>query len=70
MPVSREKSIYRNFIISTSLVIAVVLSGIFLNMAVRTRQLMTEENLVQARVLFKTILLDPAMERELRRRVR
>ncbi len=57
MPVSRERIIYRNFIISTSMVIAVVLSGIFLNMAVRTGQLMTEENLVQARILFKTILV-------------
>ncbi len=53
----KEKSFYRTFIISTSLVIALVLSGIFLDMAIRTRQLMNEENIVQARVVFNTIVL-------------
>jgi diguanylate cyclase (GGDEF)-like protein len=57
MPVTEEKNIYRKFIISTSLVIALVLSGIFLDMAIRTRQLFNEENLIQARVVFNTILL-------------
>jgi diguanylate cyclase (GGDEF)-like protein len=57
MPVTEEKNIYRKFIISTSLVIALVLSWIFLDMAKRTRQLINEENLIQARVVFNTILL-------------
>ena len=57
MPVTEEKNIYRKFIISTSLVIALVLSGIFLDMAIRTRLLINEENLIQARVVFNTILL-------------
>lgn len=57
MPVTEEKNIYRTFIISTSLVIALVLSGIFLDMAIRTKQLINEENLIQARVVFNTILL-------------
>ena len=57
MPVSEERNIYRKFIISTSLVIALVLSGIFLDMAIRTRQLINEENLIQARVVFNTILM-------------
>jgi diguanylate cyclase (GGDEF)-like protein len=57
MPVTEEKNIYRKFIISTSLVIALVLSGIFLDMAIRTKQLINEENLIQARVVFNTILL-------------
>ena len=53
----KENNIYRTFIISTSLVIALVLSGIFLDMAMRTRELMNEENIIQARVVFNTILL-------------
>ena len=57
MPVSREKKIYRNFILSTCLVTGLVLTGIFLNMAIRTRQLLNEETLIQARVVFNTILL-------------
>lgn len=57
MPVTEEKNIYRKFIISTSLVIALVLSWIFLDMAIRTKQLINEENLIQARVLFNTISL-------------
>ena len=57
MPVTEERNIYRKFIISTSLVIALVLSGIFLDMAIRTRQLINEENLIQARVVFNTILM-------------
>jgi len=57
MPVTEEKNIYRKFIVSTSLVIVLVLSGIFLDMAIRTKQLINEENLIQARVVFNTILL-------------
>ncbi|HUJ19482.1 MAG TPA: diguanylate cyclase [Nitrospirota bacterium] len=57
MLVARERKIYRNFILSTGLVTALVLSVIFLDMAFRTRQLMNEENLIQARVLFNTIVL-------------
>jgi diguanylate cyclase (GGDEF)-like protein len=53
----KEKNIYRTFIISTSLIIGLVLSGIFLDMAIRTRELMNEENIVQARVVFNTIVL-------------
>ncbi|MGE5172872.1 MAG: diguanylate cyclase, partial [Betaproteobacteria bacterium] len=51
------KKIYRTFIISTSLVIALVLSGIFLDMAVRTRQLINDAKLIQARIVFNTIVL-------------
>lgn len=54
MPVARERKIYRTFIVSTGLVTALVLSGIFLNMAIRTRDLMNEKNLIQARVIFHT----------------
>ncbi|MGC1456030.1 MAG: diguanylate cyclase [Nitrospirota bacterium] len=53
----KENSIYKTFILSTSLVIALVLSGIFLDMAIRTRQLMNEENIIQARIVFNTIVL-------------
>ena len=57
MAAMKEKNIYKTFIISTSLVIALVLSGIFLDMAIRTRQLLNEENIIQARIVFNTIVL-------------
>jgi diguanylate cyclase (GGDEF)-like protein len=57
MPISREKILYRNFIIATSIVTAVVLFGVFLSMANRTKQLLSEENLIQARVLLNTIVM-------------
>ena len=57
MAAIKEKNIYRTFIISTSLVTALVLSGIFLDMAIRTRQLLNEENIIQARIIFNTIVL-------------
>ncbi len=57
MAAMKENSIYKTFIISTSLVIALVLSGIFLDMAIRTRQLLNEENIIQARIVFNTIVL-------------
>ncbi len=57
MPVTKEKKIYRTFIISTSLVIALVLSGIFLDMVFRTRRLINDAELTQARVVFNTIVL-------------
>ncbi len=57
MPVTKEKKIYRTFIVSTSLVIALVLAGVFLDMAIRTRDFIEEENLIRARELFKAILL-------------
>ncbi len=57
MPVKREQQLFRKFILSTSLVITLALAVIFLNMAVRTRQLLNEENLIQARVVFNTIAM-------------
>jgi diguanylate cyclase (GGDEF)-like protein len=57
MTAMHEKNIYKTFIISTSLVIALVLSGIFLDMAIRTRKLLNQENIVQARIVFNTIVL-------------
>jgi diguanylate cyclase (GGDEF)-like protein len=56
MAATRENRFYATFILSTSLVIALVLSGIFLDMAIRTRQLMNEENIIQARALFNAIV--------------
>lgn len=57
MAAMKEKNIYTTFIISTSLVVVLVLSGIFLDMAIRTRQLLNEENIIQARIVFNTIVL-------------
>jgi diguanylate cyclase (GGDEF)-like protein len=57
MSTMKEKTIYTTFIISTSLVILLVLSGIFLEMGMRTRQLMKEGNILEARIIFNTIVL-------------
>jgi diguanylate cyclase (GGDEF)-like protein len=57
MPVTKEKKIHRTFVISTGFVIALVLSGIFIDMAVRTRQLINDAKLTQAKVVFNTIVL-------------
>jgi hypothetical protein len=57
MPVKEEQNIYRTFVISTSLVIALTLVGTFFLMAVQTRELIQEQNLLQARVLFNNIVL-------------
>jgi diguanylate cyclase (GGDEF)-like protein len=57
MTAMHEKNIYKTFILSTSLVIALVLSGIFFDMAMRTRKLLNQENIIQARIVFNTIVL-------------
>ena len=57
MPVKREQQLYRTFILSTGLVITLALLAIFLNMAARTKELLTEENQIQARVVFNTITM-------------
>jgi diguanylate cyclase (GGDEF)-like protein len=57
MTATHEKNIYKTFIISTSLVIALVLTGVFFDMAMRTRQLLNQENIIQARIVFNTIVL-------------
>jgi diguanylate cyclase (GGDEF)-like protein len=57
MPDIQEKKIYRTFFISTGLLIFLVLSGVFLDMEIRTRKLINEENLIRARALFKAVLL-------------
>ncbi len=57
MPVTKEKKIHRTFIITTSCIIALMLSGIFLDMAVRTRRLISDAKLAQAKVIFNTIVL-------------
>ncbi|MBF0330192.1 MAG: diguanylate cyclase [Nitrospirae bacterium] len=57
MPLLRETKIYKTFVISVSLTIALVLSGIFLGMSIRTRQLIFDSSLAQARALFHSIVL-------------
>jgi len=54
---SNEARVYKNFIISISLSIILCLSAIFLGLAVRTKQLLHEENLTRARVLYNNIVL-------------
>jgi len=57
MPDLQEKRIYRTFFFSTGLLIFLVLFGIFIDMEMRTRRLIKEENLIRAQALFKTVLL-------------
>lgn len=57
MPLGRERKIYKTFMVSVSLAITLTISAVFLGMAIRTRQLISEENLVRARSLFNSIIL-------------
>ncbi|RJQ39397.1 MAG: diguanylate cyclase [Nitrospiraceae bacterium] len=57
MPLARETKIYKTFMISISLTIVAVLSGIFFITTIRTRQLIDEENAIRARTLFNSIIL-------------
>ncbi|MDH4162318.1 MAG: diguanylate cyclase [Nitrospirota bacterium] len=57
MPLARERKLYRTFMVTVSLVITLALSAVFLGMAIRTRQLISEENVVRARSLFNSIIL-------------
>ncbi|MDI6744822.1 MAG: diguanylate cyclase [Thermodesulfovibrionales bacterium] len=56
MPLARETKIYKTFMVSISLTIIAVLSGIFFITTIRTRQLIDEENIIQARTLFNSII--------------
>ncbi|HBG93342.1 MAG TPA: diguanylate cyclase [Nitrospiraceae bacterium] len=57
MPLAGETKIYKTFMVSTSLTIIAVLSGIFFITTVRTRQLIDEENVLRARTLLNSIIL-------------
>ncbi len=57
MPLAKERKIYKTFIISISLTIALILSVVFLGMAIRTKQLIYEENIIRAKSLFNSIVL-------------
>jgi len=57
MPLAKERKIYKTFIISISLTIALILSAVFLGMAIRTKQLIYEENIIRAKSLFNSIVL-------------
>jgi diguanylate cyclase (GGDEF)-like protein len=54
---NKEAKIYKNFIISISLIIVLSLSAIFFALAIQTRRLMNEENLIHARTLFSSIVM-------------
>lgn len=49
--------VYKVFVVSITLTVLLMLSAIFLGMSIRTRQLIYEENITQARSLFNSILL-------------
>lgn len=57
MPLARETKIYKTFMVSISLTIIAVLSGIFFITTARTMQLIDEENVIRARTLFNSIIL-------------
>jgi diguanylate cyclase (GGDEF)-like protein len=57
MPFIEEEKFYKRFVISVTLAVILCLSGIFIAGAVRTRQLINEENLIRARTLFNSVLL-------------
>lgn len=57
MSIVREEKIYKTFIVSISLAIALVLSVIFLGIAIKTSRLIEETTLTQARAIFNSIVL-------------
>ena len=54
---SREQRTYIVFIISITLTVLLVMSGVFLGMAIRTRKLISEENISRGQALFNGIVL-------------
>jgi len=52
----KEEKIYKSFIISVCLVVALAISGVFLGMTVKTRSLIRDELLAHARAYFETIV--------------
>jgi diguanylate cyclase (GGDEF)-like protein len=56
-PLNKETKIYKNFIISISLIIVFSLSAIFFAIALQTRRLMNDENLIHGRSLFNSIVM-------------
>lgn len=57
MPLRQEEKIYRTFIVSLALSIALCLSAIFFGMSIRTKAILHEELLTQGRAHFKSILM-------------
>jgi diguanylate cyclase (GGDEF)-like protein len=57
MPGDKETNINRTFVVSVSLAIILILSGMFMGMAFRTRQLIDDTLMHEARAHFKGIIL-------------
>ena len=57
MPLIKELKIYKRFITTICLTVTLALSSVFLGFNLKTRQLIQEENLVQARSLFNSIVM-------------
>ena len=57
MPLVKKSRGYKAFILSFSFTALLVLSGIFLGMSLRARQLIYEENITRGRALFNSIVL-------------
>lgn len=52
-----EKDSYRTFMISIGMVVTIMLAGIYYFMIVQSREMVLEQNLLRARVLYNNILL-------------
>lgn len=57
MPLTRETKIHKTFMVSISLAIVIVVTGIFFITIIKTRQLIDEENTIKARTLLNSIIL-------------
>lgn len=57
MPLIKEQGIYKTFTISITLTVALCLSGIFLGMTIRTRDLINDELLEYARAHFNIVVM-------------
>lgn len=57
MPLKKELKMYKRFITTICLTVTLALSSVFLGFNLKTRQLIYEENLIQARSLFNSIVM-------------
>src|SRR5208283_1929680 len=57
LPLVEETKHYKIYVISITLTIVLTLSVLFLGIAIKTRQLIAEDNLIQARALMDSVVM-------------
>ncbi len=57
MPIKKEIKLYKRYILTVCLTVTLALSSTFLGINIRTRQLIQEENFIQARALLNSVVV-------------